>query len=245
LIVPRVDRRLLAVALVALGCVAACGPQVVTPTPPSGSRPGHEALGSIPRPGLATDLGTSGPGFDGAGDFLSFTSELSPDATMTAYAEKLLGAGFQDVGRVGAWQVFTDASLTLWVRVGAGGPPTSLIVRVTPTSQIADGSIGRPAISTDSDPDRPASSTGVGDSAPVISGRPATSAQRPDPPHASPRNGGVGSGGTSGGGTTTVATAGGSGTPDGAAGGTGTTGSGVGPATGTGSGAGGSGGIRP
>ncbi len=224
----------------ALGSVAACGPQVVTPTPPSGVRPDSEALGTIPRPGLATDLGTSGPGVDGSGDFLSYTSELSPGPTMTAYADQLVAAGFYDAGRLGAWRVFTDTSLTLWVRVGSGGPPTSLIIRVAPNSnEVADGPFRRRGLSDQLDPDRPDPSAGTGDAGPTASTRPAISAQRPDPPHASPRAGGVGSAGaaTSGGST-------GSGTASG--GGTSTAGSGgAGPATGIGTSAGDEHGLRP
>ncbi len=229
----------------AVGCVAACGPQVVTPSPPSGDRPDARALGSIPRPGLATDLGTAGPGVDGAGDFLSFASELSPESTMTAYAAQLVGAGFHDAGRLGAWRVFTDPALTLWVRVGSGGPPTSLIVRVSPSrDDVADGVPPRPAPSTQADPARPDPTIDVGDAGPAPSARPATAVQRPDPPHASPRGGAVGSAGTGPG-----APAGaGSTTGGGATGGGGTSG-GVGTAangaTGPESGTGGGNGTRP
>jgi hypothetical protein len=235
--------------VIALGCVVACGPQVATPTPPSGVRPDDRALGSIPRPGLATDLGTAGPGVDGSGDFLSFASELSPESTMTAYASQLVGAGFHDAGRVGAWRVFTDPALTLWVRVGSGGPPTSLIVRVAPTpDDVADGVPPRPPVSTSLDAARPAPSTDVGDAGPGPSTRPATSAQRPDPPHASPRSGGVGSaGGGPAGGSTSGGTASGGGTAGGGtSGGTAPAANGgTGPESGTGTGPGGGNGTRP
>lgn len=224
------DRRLVVLVLVAVGCVVACGPQVVTPSPPSGERPDARALGSIPRPGLATDLGTAGPGVDGAGDFLSFASELSPESTMTAYASQLVGAGFHDAGRLGAWRVFTDPALTLWVRVGSGGPPTSLIVRVSPSrDDVADGVPPRPALSTQVDPARPDPTIDVGDAAPGPSARPATAVQRPDPPHASPRSGAVGSAGA-GSGSPAGAGSGSGGTSGGGASGGGGTSGGVGTA---------------
>ncbi len=247
------DRRLLALVLVALGSFVACGPQVVTPSPPSGVRPDAHELGSIPRPGLATDLGTAGPGVDGAGDFLSFASQLSPESTMTAYAAQLIDAGFHDAGRIGAWRVFTDPALTLWVRVGSGGPPTNLIVRVAPTpDDVADGVPPRPPVSTQLDAARPDPTTDVGDAGPAPSARPATAAQRPDPPHASPRSGAVGSAGGGSGGATGVgsssggATGGGGTAGGGTSGGTGTAASGgAGPEPGTGTSAGGGNGTRP
>jgi hypothetical protein len=243
----RVDRRLLALAFVAFGSVAACGPQVVTPTPPSGVRPDPDGLGSVPRPGLSTAVGTSGPGVDGADDFFSFTSQLSPESTIAAYAQQLVGAGFSDAGRIGAWRVFTDPSLTLWVRVGSGGPPTSLIVRVAPTSDdVADGPF-RPTASDQAGSAQPDPSGGVGDAGPKASNRPAISSRRPDPPHASPRTGGVGSAGSGSSGGTPTGTGATGGTGSGgtpvatAPAGTGTSGGG----SGTGTGIGGGSGSRP
>ena len=251
----RVDRRLLALVLLALVAVAACGPQVVTPTPPVGRALDGGALGAVPRPGQASELGTFGPGVDGTGDFLSFASELSPASTMASYADRLTSAGYRDVGRQGAWRVFSDRSLTLWVRVGSGGPPTSLIVRVGPTPGDAATLVSLP--------DRPAgpSVLGVGESLtgpadrllsagppdPRSASRPSIAARRPDPPHGGPRSGGAGVAGTgTSGGGTAVATGGGTlgasvtpGASPSPAGGA------AGPAIGTGSGLGGGGGSRP
>ncbi len=232
----------------AMASVAACGPQVVTPTPPSGVRPVPDGLASVPRPGLSTADGTAGPGVDGADDFFSFTSQLSPESTIAAYAEQLLSAGFSDAGRIGAWRVFTDPSLTLWVRVGSGGPPTNLIVRVAPTSDdVADGPF-RPTATDLAGSAQPEPSGGVGDAGPKATSRPATSSRRPDPPHASPRTGGIGSAGTG----TSGGTASGSGTAGGTANGgapvatapadPGTSGGG---GSGTGTGIGGGTGSRP
>jgi hypothetical protein len=168
---------------------------------------------------------------------------------MSAYTDQLILAGFQDAGRQGAWRVFTDPSLTIWVRVGSGGPPTSLVVRVATTfDDYAVGPDPRPTLSTDGGLDRPGASSGVGDSGPKATARPTTSELRPDPPHASPRTGGVGSAGGSGSGGSAGGTAsGGTVAPGGTtSGGSGTAGSGgSAPGSGSGSGISGGSGVRP
>jgi hypothetical protein len=237
------DRRLLATGLTVLAVltVVACGPSGGAPARPA-SDDGRRStdLGDIPQPGLATlDLGTAGPGFDGSGDFYSYDSDLSPEATIGAYAGQLLAAGYRDAGRLGSWRVFVDPVLTVWVRVGPGGPPTSLLVRVQPTT-VADVDAPRPLPSSAATAPGPSAGTDgkVAAGGPKATTAP-TSQRRPDPPHASSgataagsgggsATGGTASGGSSG--TATGTTSGGSATGGAAGGATG------GAATGTGTG---------
>jgi hypothetical protein len=196
--------------------LAGCGPPAATPAPvgDDGRRPAD--LGDIPQPGLATlDLGTTSPGFDGPGDFYSYESDLSPDATAGAYAGQLLDAGYRDAGRLGSWRVFVGPVLTVWLRVGTGGPPTSLLVRVQPTSS-AD--LGQP----DPLPSAAAADATSGTSGRTGSGGPKatsgpTSQRRPDPPHA-PRDA-TAAGPAAGSATSDTAGAGSSGTVAGTTGG--------------------------
>ena len=222
--------------------MTACGPASAAPVAPAGDDSRRSTdLGHIPQPGLATiDLGATGPGFDGTGDFYSYESDLSPDDTIDAYAGQLLGAGYRDAGRLGSWRVFVGPVLTVWVRVGTGGPPTSLLVRVQPTT-VADADAPDPQPSTaagDRDPAAGTSGQNGSDGTKTTSG--ATSQRRPDPPHASSGATATGSsGGSSTGGTASGGSSGtGTGTTSG--GGTGTGGgSSGGSAAGTGSGSGG------
>ena len=222
--------------------VAACGPPGGTPTnSPVGEASRTADVDSIPQPSLATlDLGTDGPGFDGTGSFVSYDSDLSPEATIGAYAAQLIQAGFHDVGSQGAWRVFVGPNLTVWFRVGSGGPPTSLLVRIE-ASSAADSDIGDPRTSSSS------SSSGAVSGPAAVDGPKATprttSQRRPDPPH-----GGTGTATTTGGGRGTT----GSGTATGGTSGTGTTSGGgsvtgggtTGGSSGTGTGGGGDG-LRP
>lgn len=178
-------------------------------------------MGSIPRPDQATiALGSSGPGYDGSSDFLSFASALSPDRALTAYVSQLLDAGYRDAGRQGAWRVFVDATITVWVRVGSAGPPTSLVVRFGPTE---DAGLAGPAARPS--PSAPAPANAVGSGGRSISNAPKptdglTSARRPDPPHAAGHAGtGAPAGGTASGGSTTVPSSTGTGHNAGPAGG--------------------------
>jgi hypothetical protein len=238
------DHRLLAAGLAVLAalCVAACGPAAAAPAQPVGDGGQRSAdLGDIPQPGLATlDLGAAGPGFDGTGDFYSYDSDLSPEATIGAYAGQLLDAGYREASRLGSWRVFVGPVLTVWVRVGVGGPPTSLLVRVQPTTAAdADTSDPRPtAAAGDRDPAGDAGGQ-VGSGGPKATSGP-TSQRRPDPPHASTGSTAAGSG-SSGSATGGTASGGSSGTGTGTTSGGGTpTASGApgGSATGTGSGSG-------
>ena len=183
-----------------------------SPTPaPQGVGPSSSRLGSIPRPDLATiALGSSGPGYDGSSDFLSFASQLAPDRALAAYVNQLIDAGYRDDGRQGAWRVFVGATTTVWVRVGSAGPPTSLVVRFAPTPDVAaDVPALRPMASA-----APAEGTGTGgqtiSNAPKPTDRP-TSARRPDPPHAASQAGTGSPGGTASGGPATGGPASGSG----------------------------------
>lgn len=239
----RADRRLLAAGLTILTAltVAACGTAGAAPAS-SASDDGRRSteLGHIPQPGLATiDLGATGPGFDGSGDFYSYDSDLSPEATIGAYAGQLLDAGYRDAGRLGSWRVFVGPVLTVWVRVGPGGPPTSLLVRVQPTT-LADADTPDPRPSATAAAPDPSDGTGgqVGSGGPKATSGP-TSQRRPDPPHASSgaavagSGGGSATGGTASGGSSETGT----GTTTGGAS---ATGGGVtgGAATGTGTGSG-------
>jgi hypothetical protein len=186
--------------------LAACGQNGPSPTEaPQGAGPISSRSASIPRPDLATvALGSSGPGYDGSSDFLSFASELSPAKALAAYVSQLLDAGYRDAGRQGAWRVFVDSSLTVWVRVGSAGPPTSLVVRFATT-----GAAGQddPAAHSSSAAPEPANAAGTGTQSIRNAPNPTdgvTSARRPDPPHAAGQAGtGSPSGGTATGGTST------------------------------------------
>ena len=123
--------------------VAACGQPGGSPSEsPFGAGGAPADLADVPQPRLATiDLGSETPGYDGDGSFYSYDSDLTPDATLTAYANQLLRAGFHEAERNGIWRVFVGPRLTVWVRVGSAGPPTSLVVRVEPTVvEVAGGS---------------------------------------------------------------------------------------------------------
>jgi hypothetical protein len=128
---------------------------------------------------------------------------LSPDRALTAYVSQLLDAGYRDAGRQGAWRVFVDATITVWVRVGSAGPPTSLVVRFGPTEDAGlAGPVARPS------PSAPAPANAVGSGGRSITNAPKptgglTSARRPDPPHAAGHAGtGAPAGGTASGGST-------------------------------------------
>lgn len=228
-------------AVLAAFAVAACGPAAAAPARPLGDAEGRSSrLGEPPQPGLATlDLGIAGPGFDGTGDFYSYESDLPPAETLDAYATQLLAAGYRDAGRNGAWRVFDGPVLTVWVRVGPGGPPTSLLVRVQSSAvESADSTDPLPSMpAATSDPVAGSGSqTGAG---PKATARPIT--QRPDPPHASggaTAVGGTGTGGSTTGGTASGGSTGGTGTGTGGAAGTGSGGTSSGGGTVTGGGAG-------
>ncbi len=206
--------RLLATALIGVGLVAACNPGGSPTASPFGVAPRPVDLAAIPQPhGAQIDLGTTGPGFDGSGDFFSYASDLSPEATVGAYAAQLLRAGFRDAGNLGSWRVFVGPTLTIWIRVGSGGPPTSLLVRIERTNATDVSSAYYPFASPAAGVGEPA--TAVGDdrglSGPRATARPVS--RRPDPPHGGtatasgpvPGGSGTGSGttGTASGGTTT------------------------------------------
>ena len=205
----RPDRRLLALAfgtVAAFGLVA-CGQNGPTPTrAPQGAGSSSSQSASIPRPDQATiALGSSGPGYDGSSDFLSFASTLAPARALTDYVNQLLGAGYRDAGRQGAWRVFVDPTMTVWVRVGSAGPPTSLVVRFAPNDVAGlDGPSARqnPAATA------PAAGSGTGSQSVGTPSRPGvTSGRRPDPPHAAGQAGtgrpaGPASGGTAASGST-------------------------------------------
>jgi hypothetical protein len=207
-------------------------------------------LATIPQPhGATADLGAADPGFDGSGDFFSYDSDLSPDATVGAYAGELLRAGFQDSGSIGSWRVFVGPTLTVWVRVGSGGPPTSLLVRVEQTSAADQSGPYSPTATPAAGVGDPA--TGRGDSEAGVDSPRATSKpvsqRRPDPPHGGSATASGGAHGGTGFGTSASPAPGGTvsggGTSTGTGGGT-STGSGgsTGSSNGTSSG---SGGYRP
>jgi hypothetical protein len=232
----RPDRRLFAQAIVVLVAVAAvaaaCNTNSSPTGTPNGARPPAD-LAEVPKPLLATtDLGQAGPGFDGSGSFLSYDSDLDPMATIGAYASQLLQAGFHEAGTNGIWRVFVGPRLTVWVRVGSGGPPTSLLVRVQPT---AETDLSPPYSRPTAGPTAAAGSTGgtAGAGSPKPPSRP-TQVRRPDPPHGTGATAGGGTpggdpvagGGSTGSGTGTgTSTGSGSGSGSGAAGGAGTDGS--------------------
>ncbi len=164
--------------------LAACNPGGPTPTPTPFGGVGEPAdLAGLPQPRLATlELGSTGPGFDGPGSFFSYDSDLSPDATIGAYASQLLRAGYRESGHAGTWTVFIGARLTVWVRVSTGGPPTSLLVRFAPTSEADDVPAPRPIASPA--PVVVAAEGGqAGTADPKPTSRPVI-LRRPDPPHA-------------------------------------------------------------
>ena len=217
-------RRLFVSILAALSTVAlaACNPGGPTPTPtPVGGVAEPADLAGLPQPRLATlELGSTGPGFDGPGSFYSYDSNQSPEATMGAYASQLLRAGYRESGHAGTWTVFVGPRLTVWVRVGSGGPPTSLLVRFAPTSEAADVPAPRPM--TGATTVAAAVGTAAGPVAPKATSRPVV-LRRPDPPHAASTTiasqpvsggtagtgtatGGITGGGTLSGGTTTGGT---------------------------------------
>jgi hypothetical protein len=187
----------------AFGLVA-CGQNGPSPTPaPQGAGSISSRSAWIPTPDQATSaLGSSGPGYDGTSDFLSFASALAPARALTAYVDQLLDAGYRDAGRQGAWWVFVDSTMTVWVRVGSAGPPTSLVVRFARTPEAG---LDTPAVSTrfagppPAEP-RGASSQSAGNA--PEPGKGTTSAPRPDPPHAAAQAGSP-AGGTAGGGSIT------------------------------------------
>jgi hypothetical protein len=230
-----------------LVAVAACGPPGGTPTnSPVGGATRTADVDAVPQPSLATlDLGTDGPGFDGTGTFFSYDSDLTPEAALGAYAAQLIEAGFHDIGSQGAWRMFIGPNLTVWFRVGSGGPPTSLLVRIQ-ASTAADSDIGDPRTSS-------GSTSGTVSGQGTLDGPKATprttSQRRPDPPHggtgAATATGG-GRGGTTGSGTATGGTSGtGTTSGGGSVTGGGTTGGGTtGGSSGTGT-DGGDDGLRP
>lgn len=202
--------------------VAACGQPTTSPSEsPFGDGGAPADLADVPQPGLATiDLGSGSPGYDGTGSFYSYDSDLSPDATIDAYANQLLRAGFHEADRSGVWRVFVGPRLTVWVRVGSGGPPTSLVVRVQPTIVVvADGSDPRPSAAPRSGAtgDNASQSSAGG---PKPTAKPVSQQRRPDPPHGT--GGALATGSGSGGGTLAGGTASGgsTGTGTGSPGGT-------------------------
>lgn len=177
--------------------MAACGQNGPSPTEaPQGAGPNSSRSASIPRPDLATvALGSSGPGYDGSSDFLSFASELSPAKALAAYVSQLLDAGYRDSGRQGAWRVFVDSGLTVWVRVGSAGPPTSLVVRFAPTEAAGQGDPVAHSSPAAPEPANAAGSQSIRNAPKPNDG--VTSVRRPDPPHAAGQAGtGSPSGGT-------------------------------------------------
>lgn len=202
----RADRRLLALAIgtVAAFGLVACGQNGPSPTQAPQGVSSSTRSDSIPRPDLATtSLGSSRPGYDGSSDFLSFASELSPDRALTAYADQLIEAGYRDAGRQGAWLVFVDTTMTVWVRVGSIGPPTSLVVRFASTQDAGlEGPSVRPSPSAPAPGDAAGTGTKPATKAPRDTGG-ATSARRPDPPHAAGVAGTGSSSGTATGGSKT------------------------------------------
>jgi hypothetical protein len=186
----------------AFGLIA-CGQYGPSPTPaPQGAASSSSRSASIPRPDQATSaLGSSGPGYDGTSDFLSFASALAPARALTAYIDQLLDAGYRDAGRQGAWWVFVDSTMTVWVRVGSAGPPTSLVVRFARTE---DASVDSPAAVPGPAGLAPAEARGTGSQSAGNGTKPGegtTSARRPDPPHAAGQAGNP-AGGTAAGGST-------------------------------------------
>ncbi|MDP9484083.1 MAG: hypothetical protein M3P84_12785, partial [Chloroflexota bacterium] len=139
------------------------------------------------------------PGYDGSSDFLSFASTLDPVGALTAYVNQLIDAGYRDAGRQGTWRVFVDPTMTVWVRVGSAGPPTSLVVRFARTE---DAGLAGPAARPGPAASGPADAAGTGPSSIGTSpgsGQGTTTGRRPDPPHAG--QAGTGSSSVSGGGT--------------------------------------------
>ena len=115
--------------------------------------------------------------------------------------DQLLDAGYHDAGRQGAWWVFVDSRMTVWVRVGSAGPPTSLVVRFARTEDAgldSPAAVSEPAGPAPSEPRGTGSQSAGGTTKP---GGATTSTRRPDPPHAASQAGGPG-GGTAAGGST-------------------------------------------
>ena len=120
------------------------------------------------------------------------------------------------------WRVFIGPRRTVFVGVGSGRPPTSLVVRVQPT--VVEVSAGQPARPSPSAPSNEASrGTGgqAGTGGPRSTTKPAAQ-RRPDPPHgtaataAGSGSGGPLTGGTASGGTTGAGFGTGAGTSTGA-----------------------------
>lgn len=228
----------LIVALASMGLVvAACGQPGGSPSEsPFGAGGAPADLVDVPQPRLATiDLGSETPGYDGDGSFYSYDSDLSPDATLTAYANQLLRAGFHEADRNGIWRVFLGPRLTVWVRVGSAGPPTSLVIRVEPTVvEVAGGSgSGSRPTATPKAGATGGSGSQSGAGGPKPTAKPVGQQRRPDPPHGTggATAGGGGGGGTIAGGPASGASSGagtGSGTSAGSSGGTTAGGAGTG-----------------
>lgn len=222
--------------------MAACGQPTTSPSEsPFGDSGAPTDLADVPQPRLATiDLGSGSPGYDGAGSFYSYDSDLSPDATISAYASQLLRAGFHEAERNGVWRVFVGPRLTVWVRVGSGGPPTSLVVRVQPTVvEVAGEAESRPSATAHTDATA-GGGTGAGAARPTA--KPVGQQRRPDPPHGTV--GAITAAGGSGGGTIAAGSASGGSTGTGS--GTTTGGSSAGNVTGgAGTGTGGGDFTRP
>jgi hypothetical protein len=190
----RPDRRLLALAIgtVAAFVLVSCGPFGPPTEAPQGRADSGQSA-AIPRPDQATvALGPTGPGYDGSSDFLSFASQLSPDTALSAYVSQLLAAGYRAAGRQGGWLVFADGTMTVWVRAGSAGPPTTLVVRY---AQTAEAGLADPTVRPRSTAPASGTASGTGTRSTTGGTKPgqgATSARRPDPPHAAGKPGTVG-----------------------------------------------------
>ena len=123
---PRASGRHLAwLAVIALA-VAACSSTAPGSTTPSAGLPD-----GIPVPAEAVVVVGQDGGYDAGATLYGFSSDLAPADAARAYAAQLLAAGFTHAGRNGTWSLYRDGALLVAVRVGASGPPSDLLVRVT------------------------------------------------------------------------------------------------------------------
>lgn len=149
-------------AAIAGACTASPDPVGVAPQP-----------GDVPPPrGAVLDVGATGPGLDGDIPFFGYTSDLAPREAMSAYTKDLVDSGYRPLPASDGWVRFGRGSTILQVRVGASGPPTSIVVQVVAAATVgaaADptASVVEPSNGTLGSPEPPRGSFAIGTSTPT------------------------------------------------------------------------------
>jgi hypothetical protein len=126
---------MIAIGVFASGCTAA-GPDTTA-----------ELARQLPMPTLATlSVGQDGAGYDEGASFLTYKSALPPEEALGLYGDQLIAAGFAEMGRDGAWRLYSRGDMLLGVNVPGAGPPSTIIVRVRYVSADGSQTDGQPSV---------------------------------------------------------------------------------------------------